>query len=107
MNKRILVCSVTGLLGVFACLPSADESMPEGSEFVPPRDTDVLIAELIYTPEGIASIGAPENLPKDATTTTNLISRLMAPDFGTRSMTPKTIRRIFGVMTSPLPVSLE
>ena len=62
MNNRLLVCSVTGLLGAVACLPGTDESMSEGSEFVPPRDTDVLIAELIYTPEGIASIGAPENL---------------------------------------------
>ena len=53
MNKRLLTVFAVGFLGLGACAPAADESMSEASDFVPPRDTDVLIAELTFSSQGV------------------------------------------------------
>lgn len=50
------------MLGTVACAPDADESMSGISDFVPPRDTDVLIADLAFSPQGTPSIGTPANI---------------------------------------------
>ena len=62
MNKRLITAFVIGMLGTVACAPDADESMSGISDFVPPRDTDVLIADLAFSPQGTPSIGTPTNL---------------------------------------------
>jgi len=62
MNKRLLTAFAMGSLGLAACAPAADESMSEASDFVPPRDTDVLIAELTFNSQGVPSVGTPTNL---------------------------------------------
>ncbi len=62
MNKRLITAFVIGILGTVACAPDADESMSGISDFVPPRDTDVLIADLAFSPQGTPSIGTPTNL---------------------------------------------
>ena len=62
MNKRLLAAFTVGLFGLTACAPTADESTSEASDFVPPRDTDVLIAELTFNSQGLPSIGTPTNL---------------------------------------------
>jgi len=62
MNKRLITAFVIGMLGTVACAPDADESMSEASDFVPPRDTDVLIADLAFSPQGTPSIGTPANI---------------------------------------------
>ena len=62
MNKRLLTAFAMGFLGLTACAPAADESMSEASDFVPPRDTDVLIADLAFSPQGTPSIGTPTHL---------------------------------------------
>ena len=51
-----------GSFGLTACAPAADESMSEVPDFVPPRDTDVLIAELTFNSQGVPSVGTPTNL---------------------------------------------
>ena len=62
MNKRLITAFVIGILGTVACAPDADESMSGISDFVPPRDTDVLIADLAFSPQGTPSIGTPANI---------------------------------------------
>ena len=62
MNKRLITAFVIGMLGTVACAPDADESMSGISDFVPPRDTDVLIADLAFSPQGTPSIGTPANI---------------------------------------------
>ena len=62
MNKRLITAFVIGMLGTVACAPDADESMSGISDLVPPRDTDVLIADLAFSPQGTPSIGTPTNL---------------------------------------------
>ena len=62
MNKRLITAFVIGMLGTVACAPDADESMSGISDFVPPRDTDVLFADLAFSPQGTPSIGTPTNL---------------------------------------------
>ena len=62
MNKRLITAFVIGMLGTVACAPDTDESMSGISDFVPPRDTDVLIADLAFSPQGTPSIGTPTNL---------------------------------------------
>ena len=62
MNKRLITAFVIGMLGTVACAPDADESMPGISDFVPPPDTDVLIADLAFSPQGTPSIGTPANI---------------------------------------------
>ena len=62
MNKRLITAFVIGMLGTVACAPDADESMSGISDFVPPRDTDVLIADLAFSPQGTPSIGTPTNI---------------------------------------------
>ena len=64
MNKRLLTAFAMGFLGLTACAPAADESMSGISDFVPPRDTDVLIAELTFNSQGVPSVGTPTNLPQ-------------------------------------------
>ena len=51
-----------GSFGLTACAPAADESMSGVPDFVPPRDTDVLIAELTFNSQGVPSVGTPTNL---------------------------------------------
>ena len=51
-----------GLLHGAACAPDADESTSEVAKFVPPRDTDVLIADLTFSLQGVPSIGTPTNI---------------------------------------------
>ena len=62
MNKRLLIACVMGLLHGAACAPDADESTSEVAKFVPPRDTDVLIADLTFSLQGVPSIGTPTNI---------------------------------------------
>ena len=62
MNKRLITAFVIGMLGTVACAPDADESMSGISDFVPPRDTDVLIADLAFSLQGTPSIGTPANI---------------------------------------------
>ena len=62
MNKRLLTAFLMGSFGLTACAPAADESMSEVPDFVPPRDTDVLIAELTFNSQGVPSVGTPTNL---------------------------------------------
>ena len=50
-----------GLLHGAACVSDADESTSEVAKFVPPRDTDVLIADLTFSLQGVPSIGTPTN----------------------------------------------
>lgn len=49
-----------------ACGGSPDDAIPaaeaEAPAFVPPRDADILLADLSRGPEGLPSIGAPTNL---------------------------------------------
>ena len=62
MNKRLLTAFLMGSFGLTACAPTAGKSMSEVPDFVPPRDTDVLIAELTFNSQGLPSIGTPTNL---------------------------------------------
>ena len=62
MNKRLLTAFLMGSFGLTACAPTADKSMSEVPDFVPPRDTDVLIAELTFNSQGVPSVGTPTNL---------------------------------------------
>ena len=62
MNKRLLTAFLMSSFGLTACAPAADESMSEVPDFVPPRDTDVLIAELTFNSQGVPSVGTPTNL---------------------------------------------
>ena len=45
-----------------ACGGERDGAVPEAADFVPPRDADILIADLFSGPEGLPAIGAPTNL---------------------------------------------
>jgi hypothetical protein len=63
LRKPGPLLTVATLLLLAGCAAGADQSRgePDGADFVPPRDTDILLADLTWTDDG-PRIGTPTNL---------------------------------------------